>query len=50
MNFRESVYKVGSIFIQNGHFDDTVGKHDAKSLERDMSDVTVETKNSRKRA
>ena len=28
----ERVYKVGSIFQQNGDFDVTVGKRDAKSL------------------
>ena len=42
----ERVYKVGSIFQQNGDFDVTVGKRDAKSLERDRGDVTVGTKNS----
>ena len=46
----ERVYKVGSIFQQNGDFDVTVGKRDAKSLERDRGDVTVGTKNRRKRA
>ena len=40
MNLGERVYKVGSIFLQNGDFDVTVGKRDAKSLERDRSDVT----------
>ena len=50
MNFSECVYKVESIFIQNGDFDVTVGKRDAKSLKRDRSDITVRTKNSRKRA
>ena len=42
------VYKVGSIFQKNDDFDVTVGKRDAKSLERDMGDVTVGTKNRRK--
>ena len=50
MNLSERVYKVGSIFIQNGDFDVTVGKRDAKRLERDRSDVIVATKNSLKRA
>ena len=46
----ERVYKVGSIFQKNGDFDVTVGKRDAKSLERDRGDVTVGTKNRKKRA
>ena len=46
----ERVYKVGSIVQQNGDFDVTVRKRDAKSLERDRGDVTVGAKNSRKRA
>ena len=50
MKLSERVYKVGSIFLQNGDFDVTVENFDAKTLERDMSDVTVGTKNSRKRA
>ena len=50
MNLSESAYKVGSIFLQNGDFDVTVGKRDAKSLERDRTAVTVGTKNSRRRA
>ena len=37
MNLSERVYKVGSIFIQNGDFYVTVGKFDAKTLERDTS-------------
>ena len=41
MNLSECVYKVGSIFLQNGDFD-------AKTLERDRGDATVGTKNSRK--
>ena len=45
----ERFYRVGSIFIQNGDFAVTVGKLDAKTLERDKSDVTVGTKNSNKR-
>ena len=45
----ERVYKVGSIFQQNGYFDVTVGKRDAKSLQRDRGDVIVEPKNSGKR-
>ena len=45
----ERVYKVHSIFIQNGEFGVTVGKFDAKTLERDWGDVTVGTKNSQKR-
>ena len=50
MNLSERVYKVVSIFIQNGDFDVTMGKRDAKTLERDRSDVIVATKNSLKRA
>ena len=46
MKLSERVYKVGSIFLQNIDFDVTVRKFDAKTLERDMSDVTVGTKNS----
>ena len=46
----ERVYKFDSIFQKNGDFDVTVGKRDAKSLERDRGDVTVGTKNRRKRA
>ena len=46
----ERVYKVSSIFQQNGDIDVTVGKFDAKTLERDRGDVTVGTKKSRKRA
>ena len=42
MNVSERFYKVGSIF------DVTVGKFDAKTLKRDRSDVTVETKNRKK--
>ena len=42
----QRVYKDVSIFQQNGDFDVTVGKRDAKSLERDRGDVTVGTKNS----
>ena len=44
----ERVYKVVSIFQQNGKFEVPVGKRDAKSLERDRGDVTVGTKNRRK--
>ena len=50
MNLSERFNKVGPIFIQNGDFDVTVGKIDAKTLERDRSDVTVGTKNRKKRA
>ena len=41
MKLSEHFYKVSSIFLQNGDFDVTVGKFDAKTLERDRSDVTV---------
>ena len=34
MNLSERFYKVGAIFLQNGDYDVTVGKRDAKSLER----------------
>ena len=44
LNLSERVYKFGSIFLQNGDFDVTVGKFDAKTLERERSDVTVEKK------
>ena len=37
----ERVYKVGSIFQKNGDFDVTVGKRDAKSIERDRGDVST---------
>ena len=37
MNLSENVYKVGSIFIQNGDFYVTVGKFDAKTRERNSS-------------
>ena len=40
MKLSERFYKVGSIFQQNGDFDVTVGKFDAKTLERDWGDVT----------
>ena len=50
MNLSERVYQFGSNSIQNGDYDVTVGKFDAKTLKRDRGDVTVGTKNSRKRA
>ena len=40
MKLSERFYKVGSIFQQNGDFDVTVGKCDAKTLERDWGEVT----------
>ena len=46
MNLSERVYKVSSIFLQNGDLDVTVGKFDAKTLERGRSDVSVEMKKS----
>ena len=42
MNLSERFYKVGEIFLQNGDYDVTVGKRDAKSIERHRSDVIVE--------
>ena len=45
MPLRERVYKVGLIFLQNGGFDVTVGKFDAKTLERYGNDVIIEKKN-----
>ena len=50
MKLSERFYKAGSICLQSGDFDVTVGKFDAKMLEQDRGDVTVVTKNSRKRA
>ena len=50
MKLSERFYKVDLNFLQNGDFDVTVGKFDVKTLERDRADVTVGTKNSRKRA
>ena len=49
MELSERFYKVDSIFIQNFDYDVTVGKFVAKTLERDRGDVTVGTKNNRKR-
>ena len=43
MKLSERVYKVGSIFLQNGDYDVTVEKLDAKTPERDRSGVTVGT-------
>ena len=45
MNLSPRVYKVDSIFLQNGDYHVTVGKFDAKTLERDRGDVTVGMKN-----
>ena len=50
MKLSERVYKVGSIFLQNGDYEVTVGKFDPKTLERDRGDVILGTKNSRIRA
>ena len=45
MKLSERVYKVVSIFQQNGDFDVTVGKFNVKTLEGVRGDVTVGTKN-----
>ena len=50
MNLSDNFCKVGPIFLQNGDYDVNVGKFDAKTLERDRSDVTLGTKSSRKHA